>query len=167
MILRPYKDVDARYISKWITDEKAFYQWSANRMGEYPLTEEKLINHYNEQKDNTDFYVFCACDDEGKVVGQLIMRFPEADRCHIRFGFIIVDTSIRGKGYGKQMLNLAKEYAFNMLGAKKITLGVFENNPKAMYCYESIGFKQTDIIDTYSINGEEWKCIDMVCVQGE
>ena len=136
-------------------------------MGEYPLTEEKLINHYNEQKDNTDFYVFCACDDEGKVVGQLIMRFPEEDRTHIRFGFIIVDTSIRGKGYGKQMLNLAKEYAFNMLGAKKITLGVFENNPKAMYCYESIGFKQTDIVDTYSINGEEWKCIDMVCVKGE
>ena len=68
MILRPYKEVDASCISKWITDEKAFYQWSANRMGEFPLTEEKLIAHYNEQKDNTDFHVFCACDDEGKVV---------------------------------------------------------------------------------------------------
>lgn len=162
MILRPYKDVDAKTICSWIKDEKGFYQWSAATMGEYPLTPQKLIEHYNTKKDDTDYFVFCACDDNGQVVGQLIMRYPSADRQLIRFGYIIVNSEIRGKGYGKQMLSLAKEYAFKMLGAKRVTLGVFENNPAAIYCYRAVGLKESGEVNTYNINGEEWKCIEMV-----
>ena len=162
MILRPYKDVDANEISKWIVDEKAFYQWSAQTMGEAPLTAQKLIEHYNKKKDDTNFYVFCACNDEGKLVGQLIMRFLGDDRETVRLVYIIVDTSIRGKGYGKQMLELAKTYAKQCLKAKRVTLGVFENNPAALHCYEASGFVRDGKISTYTIKGEEWKCIEMV-----
>jgi hypothetical protein len=35
--LRPYKIEDAYTIISWSKDEKAFYQWSAEVMGEYPL----------------------------------------------------------------------------------------------------------------------------------
>ena len=59
----------------------------------------------------------------------------------IRFGFVIVDDQLRGKGYGKQMLQLAIQKAKNEFGAKKINLGVFDNNPSALHCYESVGFK--------------------------
>lgn len=162
MILRPYKDVDANTISGWMVDEKAFYQWSAGTMGDAPLTSQKLIEHYDKKKDDTNFYVFSACSDDGKLVGQLIMRYATDDRETIRLGYIIVDTSIRGKGYGKQMLALAKTYAKECLKVKRVTLGVFENNPAALHCYEASGFVRAGKIDTYTIKGEEWKCIEMV-----
>ena len=38
---------------------------------------------------------------------------------------------------------------------KKITLGVFDNNPSAFHCYDSLGFKVIGT-DTYLIDGEEW-----------
>ena len=54
-------------------------------------------------------------------------------------------------------------YAFDVYGAKKVSLGVFENNESAYYCYKAAGFKDVilDEIETYEVLGEEWKCVEM------
>ena len=74
----------------------------------------------------------------------------------IRFGWVIVDNSIRGKGYGTRMLRLGLKYAFEILGAKKITIGVFENNKPAYNCYKNAGF-----VDTGVTIEEPWNIIEM------
>ena len=84
-----------------------------------------------------------------------MLRYPEPSKTVIRFGFVIVDDQLRGKGYGKQMLQLAIQKARQEFGAKKITLGVFDNNPSALHCYKSVGFKVNDS-DFYLIDGKEW-----------
>ena len=63
-------------------------------------------------------------------------------------------------------LNLAIQKAKNVFGAKKITLGVFDNNPSALHCYESVGF-QVIGTDSYFIDGEEWteKEMEINCIQ--
>ena len=107
------------------------------------------------QYDSNVIFPFTAIDDEGKVVGHIMLRYPDSSKTVIRFGFVIVDDNLRGKGYGKQMLQLAIEKAKNEFGAKMITLGVFDNNPSAFHCYESVGFKVIGT-DSYLIDGEEW-----------
>ena len=102
-----------------------------------------------------NIFPFTAIDDKGKVVGHIMLRYPDSSKAVIRFGFVIVDDNLRGKGYGKQMLQLAIQKAKNVFGAKKITLGVFDNNPSALHCYESVGFKVIGT-DSYQIDGEEW-----------
>ncbi len=96
-------------------------------------------------------------------VGHLIMRYTNKAKTIIRLGFVIVDDSKRGLGYGKRMIQMAMRYAFDMLRAEKITLGVFENNPSAYNCYKSIGFRENpnneDVV--YEILGEKWKCIEL------
>ena len=52
-------------------------------------------------------------------------------------------------------LNLAIQKAKNVFGAKKITLGVFDNNPSALHCCESVGFRVIGT-DSYLIDEEEW-----------
>ena len=65
-------------------------------------------------------------------------------------------------GYGKEMLHLAIQYARNEIGAKKITLGVFENNAAAKYCYRAVGFKDVDASgEYYHVLGQDWKCLEM------
>ena len=63
----------------------------------------------------------------------------------------------------KQMLQLAIKKAQQEFGAKKITLGVFDNNPSALHCYESVGFAVTGT-DSYEIDGEEWTGKEMELV---
>ncbi len=105
--------------------------------------------------------------DESGAVGHLIMRFTDDNKEILRFGFVIVDDSKRGKGYGKEMLRLALEYAFTILKVKKVTIGVFENNPSAYYCYKSVGFEDAvQAEDEYfHIMGEDWKCLELEIVR--
>ena len=98
-----------------------------------------------------------------ETIGHILLRFPSEDKSVIRFGFVIVDDSKRGKGYGKQMLRLAIDYAQQELGAQKITLGVFCDNISALECYKSVGFRITGA-DAYQIDGEEWKEYEMECL---
>jgi len=158
--LRPYKPCDAEKIATWITSDISFYQWSAGRMGDAPLTVEKLKNHYEEYADNADMWVMTCTDENNVPVGQLIMHYADETRQTVRLGFIVVDPAMRGKGYGKRMVKLAATYAMVFLASKSVSLGVFENNPGARNCYRSIGFREIGE-STYTLMGEEWRCIKM------
>ena len=59
------------------------------------------------------------------------------------------------------MLELGKKFAFEIYGAKKLCLVVFENNPAALHCYKAVGFKETGIAEKYKLKDEEWTCIEM------
>ncbi len=160
MRLRPYKDCDAKYIAGWITSEKMFYQWSAGKYENYPVTAQAIITFYDGQKENDGFYEMTA-EEGNEVVGHLIMRFVDEEKKILRFGFVVVDNTRRGMGYGKKMLRLALKFAFEILCVDKVTIGVFENNPAAYHCYRCAGFCEAEPAQTeiYPIMGEEWKCI--------
>lgn len=160
--LRPYKDCDAEYIAGWIKSEKTFYQWGAGKYETYPVKARHIIDFYEAQRNNDGFYEMTA-EDGGKPVGHLIMRFTDGERKVLRFGFVVVDDGKRGMGYGKKMLTAALKYAFEIMGADKVTIGVFENNPAAYHCYRSVGFHEAEpaVTEMYRIKDEEWKCIDL------
>lgn len=162
--LRQYKPCDAENIISWIKDEEALRKWSSDRFGNYPITSEDINNKYignnGDCIEPDNFYPLTAFDESG-AVGHLILRYTDTEKKTIRFGFVIVDDSKRGKGYGKQMLNLAIKYAFEIYGAEKITLGVFDNNASAYYCYKSVGFIENGDEIFYELFGEQWKCIEM------
>ncbi len=164
--LRPYKPQDAKTIISWIKDERALRLWSSDRYGAYPVTAEDMNYKYMEcngdceEQDN--FYPLTAVSEEG-IVGHLILRYMDPARKTLRIGFVIVDDTKRGKGYGKRMIQMATRYAFEMLQAEKVTLGVFENNPSAYYCYKSAGFEEIETGSkfVYEFADEQWTCIEM------
>ena len=151
MTLRPFTINDAPIILSWIKNKAAFRKWSADRYPTFPPKPEDMVAQY----ESDVIFPFTAMDNEGKVVGHIIFRYHDSSKTVIRFGFVIVDDNLRGKGYGKQMLQQAIQKAQQEFGAKKITLGVFDNNPSAFHCYESVGFKVIGA-DRYTIDGEEW-----------
>ena len=161
MILRDYKKEDAPIIASWIQTEDDLYRWSADRFNKYPLSGEDINENYEPQLETGRFFPLIAEDDNGDVIGHFIIRYPrEDDDSSVRFGFVILDPSLRGKGYGKEMLQLGIEYVKNHLSASRVDLGVFANNDGARYCYEAVGFKE------YARRGCEmpigtWECIDM------
>lgn len=101
--------------------------------------------------------------DEDEIVGFFTMRRPRESFEELRFGFVVVDAGKRGKGYGKKMLQLGLKYAKEIYGAKKVSLGVFENNEPAYRCYKAVGFQDIvlETTEIYHVLGEEWKCLDL------
>lgn len=160
--LRPYKKCDAKYIISWIKDETAFRKWCADRFEFFPISE-RDINAQYDAMDNTDTFFPMTAFDESGVVGHLFLRFMDEEKRTLRFGYVVVADTKRGMGYGKEMLELASRYAFDILKVEKITLGVFENNPAALYCYKAAGFQEvaSEGIQYYNMLGEKWKCIEM------
>ena len=155
MTLRPFSINDAETILSWCKDKHAFRLWSADRYKDYPAQPSDMIAQY----EGDNLFPMTMVDGE-EIVGHILLRYPSAGKSIIRFGFIIVDDTKRGMGYGRRLLQLAIDHACNQMGVKTITLGVFEDNPSALKCYQSVGFKITGE-DSYMIDGEKWKGYEM------
>lgn len=163
MKLRNYIDSDANEIIKWIKDERSLRLWSADRYRDFPITANDINNNYTECISSSNFYPMTLVDDN-KVVGHIILRNPDSNyKDIVRLGFIIVDDSLRGKGYGKLLIKEAIKYAKMILNAKEINLGVFKNNDSAYHCYKSVGFKEirTDK-NVFQFHNEMWNCVEMI-----
>ena len=108
------------------------------------------------------FFPLTAVDEVGNVVGHLILRYTDDKKTEVRFGFVIIDSSQRGEGLGREMLELAKKFAADELHAKRLSLGVFENNLAALKCYRSVGFLEcAGDGELFEVLDENWKCIEM------
>lgn len=161
MILRAYKKEDSPIIATWLRSEEEVFKWSSDRFNKFPLEENDIEENYAPQLEAGRFFPLTAEDEERNVIGHFIIRYPrEDDDNSVRFGFVIVAPEFRGKGYGKEMLLLGVEYVKENLSAKRIDLGVFENNESAKHCYEAVGFKEYAVRD-FELPIGKWKCIDM------
>lgn len=172
MKLRPYKRSDAATIISWCKDEESFRRWTSDRYDAFPITaadmNRKYVDCNGDCSEPDNFYPVTAVDD-GAVVGHMILRYTDAEQKSLRFGFVIVDDAKRGKGYGKAMIRLAQRYAFDILDAEKVTLGVFENNLPAFHCYQAAGFRQVeqDEMQCCQVNGAVWKIVEFEMTKEE
>lgn len=153
MHLRLYNEqTDFTYIAEWITDERTHALWCANLLS-YPITRKEL-HQYLEELENGSAYVYA--DDEDRPVGFFIYVSNEQEKSgHLRF--IMVDSRVRGKGYGSDMLQQFVKYTFENTSVTSVGLNVFDVNAAARKCYEKAGFtvlKNTP--DAFSYQDEIW-----------
>ncbi|WP_300301808.1 GNAT family N-acetyltransferase [uncultured Muribaculum sp.] len=171
LTLRPYQPTDANVITTWLKSEYLMRQWCADRYEHYPVTPDDM-NYYHQQYIDGRRSVALTMVDDETVAGYITLRIPADDPTERRIGFVIVDDSKRGQGFGKALVSMAVDYAFRELGAKKVSLGVFENNPSAIRCYQSVGFLDSQAAsrphrvvrqetESYECLGETWNCIEM------
>lgn len=160
LTLRPYEARDAEIILSWVPDEFALRQWSADRYGFFPVTAEDMNRQYAEAGDTV--FPLTAADGD-KAAGHLILRYTDRERQTVRLGFVIVDAARRGRGLGRKMVERALTRAFEEMHARRVTLGVFENNPAAFSCYKAAGFREVKlpVPISYPIMGESWACREM------
>ena len=61
------------------------------------------------------------------------------------------------------MIRLALKYAFEIMKVEKVTIGVFENNAPARYCYKAAGFKEVETAEEVlcDVCGEKWKILEL------
>lgn len=160
MKLRTYEKSDFAHLAQWMTDERTHAMWSANRFP-YPLESESFHSFLASLHEQTGDVPFIAEDEDGTPVGFFCcpMRVEGEERM---LKFIVVDSSRRGKGYGREMLSLAAAQAFED-GAQAVTLNVFTVNERAKRCYLGAGFEERSTTENaFSYNDETWGRCNMV-----
>lgn len=77
---------------------------------------------------------------EGRVVGELLLMDLDATNrsCALRLWI----TGARDRGVGTAALTLALDHGFRTVGLHRVTLEVFEHNPRAQHVYEKLGFRR-------------------------
>ena len=154
----PSHDFDV--IKHWITDERTHAMWCAGHM-KFPLEREDYAEALAKMYDTHGDCPFIAVTDDGTPVGMvccsIIYETNEA-----LLAFVAVDPAQRGKGVGKEMVQLAAKYCFEILHADLVQLNVFDINTPARKCYESAGFTVRNITENaYTHGGETWARVNM------
>ena len=150
--LRTYKNSDADKLVTWFSDEETFQKWAAGKL-EWPINADTFRFYAAELLKEENVWLATAVDEAGTPVGFLCMSDINYQKNSVHFSMIIVSDKYRGKGYGSQMLKLAIRYATELLGMKRITIRVFENNEGAKKCYERLGFRY----EAYYPEALKWK----------
>lgn len=161
MRIRPYINKDFNVISQWITDERSHALWCANLIP-YPLEKKGFDDLLQQAEELFLDAPFVATTDEGRVVGFFCFSVNlKANEGMLKF--VVIDDSLRNKGYGCEMIKLAVKYAFEIAKADVVQLNVFLENPGAKKCYEKVGFKERTMTENaFRFKDESWGRCNMV-----
>ena len=162
MRIRPYiPNKDYEYLSKWIDDERTHAFWSANRFS-YPITPESFHDFLEKISIEWTDSAYVATENNGQIVGFFCYSINTEDNIGF-LKFVIIDKTKRGNGYGKEMLNLALQYAFQITGATEVQLNVFNENIAAKQCYEKVGFVEKYLDkNVFAYKDELWSRCNMI-----
>lgn len=114
---------DYQYISKWIDDERTHAFWCANLLP-YPITQQSFHDFLEKNAIDWSDSAYIVTENSGQAIGFFCYSINTTNN----IGFlkmVIVDNAKRGKGYGKKLLDLALQYAFQITGANAVQLNVF------------------------------------------
>lgn len=161
MRIRPYLNKDFDVISQWITDERSHALWCANLIP-YPLEKKGFDELLLQAEERFDDSPFVATTDEGVVVGffcfSVNLKTNEG-----MLKFVVIDDTMRNKGYGCEMLKLAVKYAFEIAKADAVQLNVFPENPSAKKCYQKVGFQERALTENaFKFKDESWGRCNMI-----
>jgi RimJ/RimL family protein N-acetyltransferase len=112
----PHRMQSAQSNLKWIEEEIAELSPGAHYFSIRTLAEDKLIGE----------------------IGLDVVNWSGRDAF---VGLGIGETEYWSKGYGTDIMNVLLRFAFTEINLQRITLTVFEYNPRAIRSYEKAGFR--------------------------
>ena len=84
--------------------------------------------------------------ETGAVVGHIDLGDIDLRNRSARLGRVLVGPEdLRGKGMGRQFVQLALIVAFEKLRLHRVDLFVFDFNQPAICCYEGLGFQHEGV----------------------
>ena len=109
------------------------------------LNSEKKIKEWMEKQGEKGFpsdrYFFSVRTlAEDRYIGSLGLWMDLVHR-EAWVGLGIGEREFWGKGYGTDMMKLCQQYVFAELGMERLSLGLYEYNPRALRSYEKSGFR--------------------------
>jgi len=134
---------------------------SSNRM-------QKDIENEIEESSNQSYSFGVRTLDSETAIGiiELFVQNWQSRDAFVGIGF--GEREFWGKGYGTDLMNLILCYAFIELNLRRVSLSVFEYNPRAIRSYEKVGFRHEGRIrQALNKEGKRWDMLFMGILREE
>lgn len=127
---------DLLVLMQWVNDPKV--NTFLNRRTPISFaTERAFLARENSGRDEV-FGIYAT--DQEKLIGTVALHGIDMIHQNAVFGIMIGDKESWNKGYGTEATRLVMAYGFLARGLEGIELEVFEENTRAIRCYEKVGF---------------------------
>jgi RimJ/RimL family protein N-acetyltransferase len=151
-----------------------FATWSADSefdrlLGDEPsvLFHAGQVKEFFEKKEDLYVFMIQTLADE-QVIGLIELQdihWPAGDSF---LGIGLGERDYWGKGYGSDALNIFLGYAFRQVGLRRVSLTVFEYNPRAIRTYEKAGFQHEGRLrQALNRDGRRWDLLFMGILREE
>lgn len=158
---------------------KAFTRWSrdsefkrlldsnAVRMNSEKVAQKWLEKEIDEQSVNQHWFSIRALADD-KLLGDIDLFVANWTGRDAFVGLGIGEREFWGKGYGTDVMRVILRYAFTEVNLNRVTLNVFEYNPRAIRSYEKAGFRHEGRVRQFlNKEGRRWDMLFMGILREE
>ena len=155
--------------SRWHRDSEFMRLLNTNaaRLHSAKKMQKWLEEDLEDQKNEQHWFTIRRLTDD-KLLGDIdlfVYDWPSRDAF---VGLGIGEREFWGKGYGTDVMRLALRYAFLELNLQRVSLTVFEYNPRAIRSYEKAGFKHEGRIrQALNKAGQRWDMLFMGVLRQE
>ena len=108
----------------------------------YPTTKAGLESYITRQCENPDSSLFAIITKkEERLIGTAKIGPVEAIHRHAYIGLFVGEENERGKGYGREVVELLLAYGFKQLNLHKISAGSNVSNVASIRMFQKVGMK--------------------------
>ena len=154
-------ETQAEATARWLRDPE--YARLLDTDPAQPLAASRVKAFFEKQEIRNDGYYFAI----RTLTGDRLIGFIELDGIQWAHGDAylaigIGERDLWGKGYGTDAMRETLRFAFEELNLHRVTLTVFEYNPRAIRTYEKVGFREEGRLRQHlNREGRRWDMIYM------
>ena len=165
--LSPRNSEDIEIFTKWLNDFQVTDGLGRSGLM-VTLNGEKQYLENVHDNDNTRYYFVIVTLENDEMIGTVSLENINYINRSAKLGIFIGEEKRRGKGIGKEAIQLILDYGFHYLNLNSIQLSVFAFNERAIACYEKCGFKEVGRLrEAYYLNGKYYDKILMDILNSE
>ena len=155
--------------TSWARDSE-YRRMSDSRAASLPSTKQTIKFIEKDFEELTPaihfFGVRTLADD--KLIGEMALDVFNWTGRDAFVGLSIGERENWGKGYGTDMMNVLLRFAFTEINLRRVTLTVFEYNPRAIRSYEKAGFRHEGRVrKILNREGRRWDILFMGILREE
>jgi len=162
-------DVQSRLFIDWSHDSE-YWRLMAT-MPPFPWTQEgvkKFIEKELEKENPRNIFFAVHRLDDDRIIGEVGLDGISYAHGDTYVGIGIGEKENWGRGYGTDAMNVILRYAFTELNLHRVSLTVFEYNPRAIRSYEKCGFRmEGHTREAMQREGRRWDIIHMGVLREE
>ena len=159
--LRLLKEQDKNLLLKWLTDERVLNFWE----GKSAVFDLDRITEDFYGEENVEV-IRTIIEYQGQAIGYIQMykldnealeeySYQSTNKVIYGIDQFIGEPEYWDKGIGTKFMKLVLQYLTNSKGAEIVILDPHADNPRAIRCYEKVGFKKIKFLPKHELHDGE------------
>ena len=107
---------------------------------------EEVIAFFLRCLEEENRYDFLLIAPDGRIIGETVLNEWNKETASANFRVAIFNPADWNKGLGSWAVRETVAFAFGKTPLRRLELGVYACNPRALHVYEKLGFQRTQII---------------------